>query len=71
MKSARLHRTWYALAAYRSQLRMARKYGGLYEALTGPFNSRRDRFWLCRVRGDHQEKFASQGRCYRCAKPTP
>lgn len=69
MKTAALRRTRYALDEYRSQLRMAREYGGLREALTGPLSARWERFWLCKVREDHREKFASRGRCYRCGRP--
>lgn len=51
-----------------TQWKMARRYGYtsdlIREALQAPW----DRFWLCRVRRKHQEKFATRGRCYRCGK---
>jgi hypothetical protein len=69
MKFTGLRQARYAFGEYRSQIRMARKYGGLREALTDPLSARWDRLWLCQVRGQHREKFASRGRCYRCGKP--
>jgi hypothetical protein len=50
---------------------MAKKYGGRRQLLAGVFSGPWERSWLCRVRGLHQEKFATRGACYRCGKPFP
>lgn len=52
----------------RTQWRMARKYSGRRELIAGILSGPWERFWLCRVRRQHQEKFGSRGACYRCQK---
>lgn len=47
---------------------MARKYSGRRELIAGILSGPWERFWLCRVRRQHQEKFGSRGACYRCQK---
>jgi hypothetical protein len=48
--------------------RMARKYGTLRDLVSVTLSDHWERFWLCTVRRQHQEKFGSHGACYRCAK---
>jgi hypothetical protein len=57
------------LNAMLSQWKMARKYGAAGDLVKETLSGSWERFWLCRVRRDHQEKFASYGACYRCGKP--
>jgi hypothetical protein len=57
------------LNAMLSQWKMARKYGTAGDMVKLALSARRERFWLCRIRGQHQEKFGSHGACYRCLRP--
>lgn len=50
---------------------MADKYGTRRDLLSEALRASWERFWLCRIRGHHQEKFGSHGTCYRCGKATP
>jgi hypothetical protein len=52
----------------RSQWRMAKKFGTRGDLLRSEFEMHWKRFWLCRVRRVHQEKFGSDGKCIRCGK---
>lgn len=69
MKFVGIRHRWYALGQWGSQYRMAKKYGGRRALLTGALSGPGERFWLCRVRRQHREKFASGGLCVRCGKP--
>lgn len=52
----------------RSQWKMAGKYGSRRDLVSEALSGSWERFWLCRVQGKHQEKFATRGRCYRCGR---
>lgn len=51
-----------------TQWRMAGKYGTRGDLIGETVRGSWEQFWLCRVRGQHREKFGSYGACYRCAK---
>lgn len=56
------------LNALRIQYRMAANHGYRRKMLTEAVLGSVARFLDCRVRGNHREKMASHGRCYRCGK---
>jgi hypothetical protein len=56
------------LNAMLSQWKMARKYGYTGDLVRQALEGRWERFWLCRVRGQHRERLGSHGACYRCGK---
>jgi hypothetical protein len=52
-----------------SQWRMNRRVGvANRDMLQDALSAAWEQFWACRVRGNHQEKMGSHGRCYRCNK---
>jgi hypothetical protein len=51
-----------------TQWRMAGKYGTRRDLVSETLSEVWERFWLCRVQRNHQEKFGSHGACYRCGK---
>src|SRR4051812_5361226 len=48
--------------------RMARKHGTVWLEIENALSNAWETFWLCWVRGEHQEKMQSHGCCYRCGK---
>lgn len=51
--------------------RIARRFGTRRDAARDVLEALSDsweKIWLCRVRGQHHEKMASHGACYRCGK---
>lgn len=56
------------LNALRIRWRMATRYGYHWDLLNQALLGSVRRFLVCRVLGDHQEKFSSHGRCYKCGK---
>lgn len=69
MKLDLLPRTGNSIKQWRSGWRIASKYGVRRDFLLAVPGAVWERFWLCRVHGQHQEKFGSLGRCYRCQRP--
>lgn len=49
-----------------TQWRMAKKYGYRRDLIALTLTAAWERFWLCRVRHQHQTKFGTHPRCYRC-----
>jgi len=63
-----MNRLTIAVDQWRSQYRMAARFGTRREFFLLPLEAAWETFWLCQVRGKHQEKMGSHGRCYRCGK---